>query len=79
MWQRLLLSAGLATALSAAMLQAADTIAYANNPSSNQFGTVDLNTGVFTKIATGVTTNGFGVSSRALYAMNPGNHRSRAR
>jgi hypothetical protein len=32
MWQRLLLLAGIAAALSAATLQAADTIAYANHP-----------------------------------------------
>jgi uncharacterized protein (TIGR03437 family) len=70
MRQRLLLSAGIAAALSAATLQAADTIAYANNPGINQFGTVDLNTGAFTRIAAGITTNGFGVSGGALYGMS---------
>src|ERR1700722_17326917 len=58
MYVRPLLSFGIAAALSAATLHAADTIAYANNPTANQFGTVDLNTGAFTKIATGVSTPG---------------------
>lgn len=66
---RLLVPAGIAAALSCATLRAADTIAYANNPNTNQFGTIDLNTGVFTKIATGVTTDGFGVSGGALYGI----------
>jgi uncharacterized protein (TIGR03437 family) len=68
--QRLLLSLGIAAALSATTLQAADTIAYTVS-STNQFGTVDLNTGVFTKIITaGFNSNGFGVSGGALYGMS---------
>jgi uncharacterized protein (TIGR03437 family) len=72
MFQRLLLSPAIAAALSAATLHAADTVAYASNPGINQFGTVDLNTGAFTRIANGVTTNGFGVSGGALYGINGG-------
>jgi uncharacterized protein (TIGR03437 family) len=69
--QRLLLAAGM-VAVSAATLHAADTIAYGNNPFNNQFGTVDLNTGVFTRLGNSVTTTGFGVSGGALYGINGG-------
>lgn len=72
MCQRLLLSVGLAAVLSAATLQAADTIAYANNQGINQFGTVDLNTGAFTRLGPAITTNGFAVYSGALYGINAG-------
>ena len=69
---RCLLSAAIAATLSVAALQAADTIAYTVTY-SGQFGTVDLNTGVFTPSAfhTSFGPNGFGVFGGALYAITP--------
>lgn len=68
--QQLVLSAGIAAVLSAGTLQASDTIVYANNAGTNQFGTLDLNTGAFTRIAAAVSTDGFGVSGNALYGLS---------
>ena len=72
MGHRPLLSAIVAAALSVATLPAADTIAYTINPSNSQFGTVDLNTGAFTKIAAGFNTTGFGAFGGALYGIYAG-------
>jgi uncharacterized protein (TIGR03437 family) len=69
MRRRLLLRLGIAATLSTAALQAADTIAYTISAGAQNFGTVDLNTGVFTKIGGVLNTTGFGVAGGALYGI----------